>query len=209
MKTLLDPDTQAVTGLLRAAVTDSGLSQAAFARALGTSAPRLSTYLSGTTCPSARFCARASRLGRALRAAAARGLMSAPTTAALMRRHLLAGEVEWVWRALLQGRDHLTLLLAEESRALQPRPGPVLSDSWEAIPGSTGAEGWDALLAAVTAHEFELAGTGAPSWTRREALQEPWTPEHPFLSTERVRAQTPAWLRRWNVYVPERDLTTA
>ena len=47
--------------LLREAVTASGLSQAAFARALSTSAPRLSTYLTGDTQPSARFLVRTRR----------------------------------------------------------------------------------------------------------------------------------------------------
>ena len=214
MDTTLDRDTQAVTALLHAATTASGLSQAGFARALGTSPPRLSTYLNGSTHPSAQFCMRAHRLGHALSAAAARGLMSAPATATLMRRHLLAGETEWVWRMLLQGRDHLALMLGEQAPHHGPGAaaadhGPALADSWEASPMSTGAEGWDALLAAVTAHQFDLAAVTAPVWTRREALQTPWMPEHPFLSTERVQAQTPTWLRRWNIYIPERDLITA
>ena len=45
MTQLADRDTAAVMALLREAVATSGLSQATFARALGTSAPRLSTYL--------------------------------------------------------------------------------------------------------------------------------------------------------------------
>ncbi len=34
-------------------------------------------------------------------------------------------------------------------------------------------------------------------------------PEHPFLSSDRVAAQTPDWLRRLNIFVPARDLVTA
>lgn len=93
MAQLADRDTAEVMALLREAVTTSGLSQATFARALGTSAPRLSTYLTGDTRPSAQFLMGARRLGHALAAAAARGLMSAPVTAAVTsRRHEFTAE---------------------------------------------------------------------------------------------------------------------
>lgn len=198
----MDRDTFTVAALLRDAVTTSGLSQAGFARALGTSAPRMSTYLSGATRPSAHFLIRARRLGRALGAVAGRGMMSAPVTAAAVRVSLLAGETEWVWRMLLQGRDHLALGLGDES-------DQAMAEAWEAEPATTGSTGWDALLAALTAHEFERAGLEAPAWAVADPLSEPWKPEHPFLDPERVSAQTPDWLRRRNIYVPERDLVTA
>lgn len=197
----LDRDTAQVMALLREAVTTSGLSQAAFARALSTSAPRLSTYLTGDTRPSAQFFMRARRLGHAVGVAASRGLMSAPVTAAAMREYFLAGEVEWVWRMLLQGRDHLAAIIEERDQ--------VLLDAWEAEPGTVGSVEWDALLAAVAAHELEAAGLEAPAWGRRQPLADPWMPEHPFLSPDRVRAQTPAWLSKQNIYVPARDLVTA
>jgi transcriptional regulator with XRE-family HTH domain len=198
---LNDRDTAEVIAVLREAVTSSGLSQAAFARALGTSAPRLSTYLTGATRPSAQFLLRARRLGHALGTAAARGLMSAPAAAAAMRDYLLAGEVEWIWRMVLQARDHLAAIVEERDQALL--------DAWEAAPSSVGSIEWDALLAAVVAHELEVAGLEAPPWSRREPLADPWILQHPFLSPDRVRAQTPDWLSRQNIYVPARDLVTA
>lgn len=201
MANLLDRDTAEVIAILREAVTVSGLSQAGFARALGTSAPRLSTYLTGETRPSAHFLLRARRLGLALGAAAERGLMSAPVTAAAMRDNLLSGELEWIWRMLLQGRDHLAASITMRDQKLR--------DAWEAEPGSTGAPEWDALLAAVVAHELTAAGLPAPTWALREPLAEPWIPEHPFLSADRVRTQTPAWLSRQNIYIPARDFVTA
>lgn len=201
MTRLADRDTAEVMALLREAVTQSGLSQAAFARALGTSGSRLSTYLKGEIRPSAQFLVRARRIGHALGVADDRGLMSAPETAAAMREYFLAGEVEWIWRMLLQGRDHLALILAGGDQALL--------DAWEAEPGSVGSIEWDALLAAVAAHEFEVAELDPPEWSVREPLAEPWMPEHPFLCPDRVRAQTPDWLRRQNIYVPARDLVTA
>ncbi|MGL4745408.1 MAG: helix-turn-helix domain-containing protein [Dermatophilaceae bacterium] len=201
MKQPVDQDTADVIALLREAVTWSGLSHNAFARALGTSGPRLSTYLAGETRPSAHFVIRARRLGQALGAAAARGLMTAPATAVAMRADLRSGDVEWVWRMLVQGRDHLALILAGRDA--------MLAGSWEAAPGSTGSVGWDAFLAAVVAHEFETADTTAPRWSRRAPLPEPWMPDHPFLDPDRVRASTPAWLSRHNIYVPARDLAVA
>jgi transcriptional regulator with XRE-family HTH domain len=205
MERMLDRDTGEVMAILRGAVASSGLSQAGFARAMGTSAARLSTYLNGETRPSAYFLVRGVRLGRGLGSAAARGLMSAPTTAAAMREHYLSDDVAWTWRMLLQGRDHLVLILAGDDgdRA-------ELLAGWEAAPGSVGDPGWDTFLAAVVMHEFEQAGLTPPSWaTDRAPLSGPWMPEHPFLSRKRVEAQTPAWLRRRNIFVPQRDLVTA
>ena len=196
-----DVDTLGVMALLRDALATSGMSQAAFARALGTSAPRFSTYLAGTTQPSGRFCIRAQRLANSLSAAAALGLMSAPVTAAALREQLRAGDHEWTWRMLLQGRDHLRVMLEKENTELM--------GSWEAAPGPTGATEFDALLAALTKHEFETAGRPAPAWTQIAPLTEPWVPAHPFLSRERVMAKTPEWLRELNMFVPERDLVTA
>lgn len=201
MTQTLDPDTRAVVALLRGALAASGMSQGAFARALGTSASRFSTYLSGITRPSAQFCMRAHRLARSLAAAGALGLMSAPATAAAMREQLNLGDRAWVWRMLLQGRDHLQLMLEKQD--------DELLGSWEAAPSSTGSIEFDALLAALAMHEFEIAGRDAPDWARISPLAEPWIPEHPFLSPERSMAKTPEWLKELNIYVPERDLVTA
>lgn len=205
MEHQVDRDSAEVVARLRAAVAASGLSQAAFARALGTSASRLSTYLTGDTRPYAQFLIRARRLGTALGAVKARGLMSAPATAVAMRGYFLAGDTEWIWRMLLQGRDHLRLMLAEPDESLRQ----VLLDSWEAEPATVGSTEWDALLAAVAAHELKSAGLEAPAWSQRSPLETPWIPEHPFLGPDRVRAQTPDWLSRQNIYVPARDLVTA
>lgn len=197
----LDPDTRAVMAFLRDALAASGMSQRAFARALNTSASRFSTYLTGTTRPSAQFCMRAHRLAHSLAAAGALGLMSAPATAAALREQLNLGDRAWAWRMLLQGRDHLRLMLEKQD--------DELIGSWEAAPSSTGSIEFDALLAALAKHEFEIAGRIAPDWASVDPLPEPWIPEHPFLSTERAIAKTPEWLRELNIYVPERDLVTA
>lgn len=54
---------------LRAVVAASGLSQQAFARLLGTSQPRLSSYLTGRVVPSATLLIRAERIGSSIGAA--------------------------------------------------------------------------------------------------------------------------------------------
>ena len=197
----LDPDTRAVVAFLGEALAASGMSQRAFARALGTSASRFSTYCTGGTRPSAQFCMRAKRLAGSLAAASASGLMSAPATAAALREQLHLGDREWGWRMLLQGRDHLRLMLEKQDEEL--------IGSWEAAPDTTGSSEFDTLLGALARHEFDAAGRSAPEWTRMDPLAEPWLPEHPFLDAERVVAMTPAWLRELNIYVPERDLVTA
>ena len=127
--------------------------------------------------------------------------MSAPATATALREQLQAGNQEWAWRMLLQGRDHLRLMLTQQE---DERLG-----SWEAAPRSTGSSEFDALLAALAQHEFASAGLTAPDWTCRDPLSEAWIPDHPFLSPERVIAKTPAWLRQRNIFVPDRDLVSA
>lgn len=201
MFSTIDPDTRAVTALLRSALTRSGMSQGSFAHALGTSGSRFSTYLTGSTRPSGHFCMRARRLADALAAADSAGFMSAPATSAAMQGYLRAGEPEWAWRMLLQGRDHLQLMLSKQDEEL--------IGSWEAAPGATGSGEFDALLAALTLHEFNAAGLAAPEWAHVEPLSQPWVIEHPFLTRDRVIAKTPEWLRELNIFVPGRDLITA
>jgi hypothetical protein len=123
--------------------------------------------------------------------------MTAPATATAIYE---ASDEDWAWRMLLQGRDHLRLLLRRDDDS---------EAAWEAAPGSTGHAGFDTLLAALTAHEFEIAGEEPPDWTSVEALPAPWVPEHPFLEYDEIIEQTPGYLSRLNVYVPERDLVTA
>ncbi|MEV4266403.1 helix-turn-helix transcriptional regulator [Kribbella sp. NPDC049584] len=193
----MDRDSQAVSELLNRALTESGLSQTAFAHALRTSASRLSTYRSGRTKPTAQFVMRAGRIAHALHEAREHRIMTAPATATAIRE---ATDDDWAWRMLLQGRDHLRLLLRRQDGS---------EAAWEAAPGPTGQAGFDTLLAALAAHEFEAAGEKPPDWTNVEALRDPWIPEHPFLDHDEIIEQTPEYLSRLNVFVPERDLVTA
>lgn len=193
----MDKDSQTVIEMLNRALAESGLSQAAFATALGTSASRFSTYRSGKTKPTAQFLMRAGRIARALQAAREFRIMTAPATATAIRA---ASDDEWAWRMLLQGRDHLRLLLNRHDGS---------EAAWEAAPGPTGQPGFDTLLAVLTAHEFEAAGEDPPEWTKNKELPDPWIPEHPFLERDEIIEQTPAYLAQANIFVPARDLVTA
>ena len=193
----MDQDSRAVSEQLTRALAESGLSQAAFATALGTSASRFSTYRSGRTKPTAQFFLRAARIAHALHAARDFRIMSAPATAAAIRE---ASDEDWAWRMLLQGRDHLRLLLGRHDGS---------EAAWEAAPSTTGQAGFDALLAVLTAHEFTAAGVEPPEWSKVQALADPWVPEHPFLERDEIIEQTPDYLAQANIFVPARDLVTA
>ncbi|MER7246358.1 hypothetical protein [Kribbella sp. NPDC000426] len=120
--------------------------------------------------------------------------MTAPATATAIRE---ATDEDWAWRMLLQGCDHLRLLLSRRDGS---------EAAWEAAPGPTGHTGFDTLLAALAAHEFQAAGREPPRSIRSRT---PWVPKHPFLDQAEIIEQTPDYLARLNVFVPNRDLTTA
>ncbi|MGF7235467.1 MAG: helix-turn-helix domain-containing protein [Frankia sp.] len=193
----LDRDTREVIAWLDRALADSGLTQAEFATALGTSPSRFSTYRSGKTKPTAAFCFRARRISEGLAAARRARVMSAPATAKIIRD---TDDEDWAWRMLFQGRDHLHMLLEDDDAALS---------SWEAAPPTTGSAGFDTLLAVLARREFSEAGRKPPAWCRPRRLPEPWTPAHPFLTREQVIAKTPKFLKELNVFIPARDLVTA
>ena len=196
----MDADTRAVTEALDAALIDSGLSQDAFAAALGTSASRLSTYRSGKVIPSATLFLRAVRLARAMSGAREMGLMTAPQAGAEIAQALRENDETWAFKMALQGRDHLRTLLERL---------PALAAAWEAAPRSTGRAEWDTLLAALTAHEFDAAGRSAPEWTTGRRLDEAWVLDSPRLDERQIRERTPAWLAARGIYANERDLVTA
>lgn len=185
---------------LRAALQDSGLSQAGFARALETSASRLSTYLSGSTSPSAAFFIRARRLAAGLKVARQLRRATPGSTGIAVRAALGEGDEVWALKMVLQGRDDLRALLSA---------GGAGADAWECDPGPLGELAWDALLSAVVAHEFESAGRVAPRWTRREAKKGPWIFANPYFDADEVRRRTPPWLADRGVFLAGRDLVTA
>lgn len=188
-----------MNGLDRA-LSRSGLSQAAFAAALGTSASRFSTYRSGRTMPTAAFFLRAQRIASSLEAARQRGWMTPPQARDAVASALDEGDAIWAYRLTLQFRDHLRELLATE---------PGLSGAWEAAPRSTGYIEWDALLAALAAHEFETTDREAPRWARDARLDHEWLLGSPLLDDVAVRRETPYWLAERGIFVAERDLVTA
>jgi transcriptional regulator with XRE-family HTH domain len=189
---------------LTLARADSGLTQADFATALGTSASRMSAYLAGRTMPSAGLYLRAIRLARCLKAAREQGWMTPQNAAREIRGALRHGDDTWALAMALQARDHLRELL---------RSGSSLVAAWGAEPPSTGDRRWDALLAALTARAFTACGERPPSWavdpSKPLKPDEEWALPSLLLSEEAVRACTPDWLAAYGVHAAERDLATA
>lgn len=200
----MNEDTQAVVDGLREALTDSGLTQFEFAAALGTSASRFSAYLAGKTTPSAALYLRSLRLAAGLKAARERGWMTPQSTTREIRQALGQGDTLWALKMTLQGRDHLRELLRSHEGA---------AAAWTANPRTTGDLKWDALLAALTEHEFAAADREPPEWTqfedRRLGAQDEWILPSLLLDVAEVRAATPSWLAEHGIYAAERDLVTA
>ena len=184
---------------LRGAVTTSGLSQAGFARALGTSPSRLSTYLSGGTVPSAAWFLRAQRLGDALGEARRRSWLTPALTTPAVRSALGTDDQVWGIRLILQCRDHLRA-------AFDTADG--VEAAWEADPGSVGDDGWDRLLKATIGHEFDRRGHPAPAWTMAPVTGT-WLFPSPFFTEVEVRAATPDWMAQRGLFIAARDLVTA
>lgn len=191
-----------ITGLAETQAA-SGLTAAEFARAVGTSASRWSTYRSGRTVPAATFYLRALRIGAGLRAAGEAGRMTPPLTARVMREALERGGEIWAFKMAVQARDDVHELLDSSD-------APPAVDAWDARPGSTGREEWDTLLAALIEHEFVDRGRRPPGWTAEyPQASADWLLENPFFDENEIREQTPEWLARRRIFVSERDLTTA
>jgi transcriptional regulator with XRE-family HTH domain len=200
----VDNNTRAVTDGLVQALAGSGLTQADFAAALGTSASRFSTYLSGKIDPSASFYLRALRLAEALRVARALGLMTPQSTAREVRRSLQKHDGIRALKMTLQARDHLHTLLHEPGA-----DADAATSAWTSTPRSTGERQWDAFFAALTEHEFTGANREPPAWTSTDTNDHPLLVKSLLLSDDEVRASTPEWLSRHGVYAAERDLVTA
>lgn len=188
-----------IAGELRQGVRRSGLTQAAFARAIGTSPSRFSTYVSGSTVPSAAIYLRALRLGSSLAAARARGLMTPDDTTASVNRALTDGDEDWAFRMVLQARDDLRAALRSELR-------DELVGAWTRRAAAIDAPRYDALFRALIAHEF---GSDAPAWTAGPTLAEEWVMDDPFRDEATIRAETPSWLAAAGIYIAERGLATA
>lgn len=199
----MEEDISEVAHGLEAALRDSGLTQAEFATALGTSASRFSAYRSGQTMPSAAFYLRALRLARRLMSARERGWMTPQLVVREVRRALREGDELWALKMTLQGRDHLRELLRSHDDG---------SNAWIAAPRTAGDRKWDALLAALTERAFAEAGREPPEWATSDDRRlggDEWVLPSLLFGDEEVRAMTPKWLAEHGIYATERDLVTA
>jgi transcriptional regulator with XRE-family HTH domain len=181
------------------ALTTSGLSLRQFARALGTSPSRFSAYRAGRTAPSAAFLLRAERIADALAAARGAGVPSSLDAVASLRKAVDAGDEDWTYALALEVRDRARDIL---------RRRRDLAAAWEAQPPPLDSR-WQALTAALVSHEFTEAGIQAPAWTEPPLLDQEWVLDSPRLTAEDIRRQTPGWLAERNIYIAEKDLSTA
>ena len=119
-----------VAAALHGTLTQSGLTQSDFARHLGTSATRLSTYLSGSTIPSAAIYLRALRLGAAFEHVRQHGLLTPDDVAEAVNRALAAGDADFALRMILQARDDLRAggIEAGELRRVWDRRARLIED---------------------------------------------------------------------------------
>ncbi|HIW29859.1 MAG TPA: helix-turn-helix transcriptional regulator [Candidatus Luteococcus avicola] len=194
MDVLIEERREVVAGL-RQSVRDSGLSQARFARLLGTSGPRMSAYLAGTTNPSAALYLRATKLGSSLRRMRELGLMAPDQTVAAVNRALDEKDEDFALRMVLQARDDIRREADE----------PSVRTAWAQRSLRIADERFDVLFRALAGREF---GDSRPSWTLAEPLPQEWVIADPFRDDESTRAQTPPWLARLGIYIAERGLVT-
>jgi len=186
-----------VAAALHGTLTQSGITQTDFARHLGTSATRLSTYLSGSTIPSAAIYLRALRLGAAFEHVRQHGLMTPDDAAEAVNRALSNGDADFALRMILQARDDLRAggIEAGELRRVWDRRARLIED-----------DRFDTLFRVIVAHEF---GGHAPGWAKDAQLDNDWIVPDPFRGADTIRALTPDWLARARIFIAEPGLVTA
>ena len=186
-----------VAAALRSALKKSGLTQSDFARHLGTSATRLSTYLSGSTIPSAAIYLRALRLGAAFEHVRHQGLMTPDDAADAVNRALIEADGDFALRMILQARDDLRAggIEPDELRRVWDRRARLIED-----------DRFDTLFRVIVAHEFSRH---APAWATGAHLDDDWIVSDPFRDADTIRALTPDWLAHARIFIAERGLVTA
>jgi hypothetical protein len=147
-----------IADAMRRSLQQSLLTQASYARAIGTSPARLHAYLAGDTIPNAAIYLRALRLGEALEEARERGLMTPDATADVVNQSLKEGDETWALRMILQARDDLRLAETEAPDALP---------AWRTRAKTIKDERFDVLFRAIIGEEF---GETAPEWTANAKL---------------------------------------
>lgn len=200
----MDRDTHTVTKTLDAARERCGLTNAEFARALGTSPSRYSTYRRGQVAPAAVFLVRALRISQSLAAANQREILTSPAAAASIDLALQVPE-DWGSAAAAlertrQARDAVTAVFHH---------CPEFIPVWEA--GARIADPrWHTLFAAIVGHAFESNGYDAPRWTQSPAcLPERWMPVPSVgRAPEEIEGLTPDWLSARNILLAAEDLET-
>ena len=126
-------------------------------------------------------------------------LLTAELAARDIAQALRRDDELWAFKTVLQSRDHVRVLLAS-------KPGKL--DGFEADPPPTGSIEWDAFLATVINHEFQVHGLPAPKWSQVPALAADWVLDNPRWDEAEIRDRTPGWLAERRIFVAVNDLIT-
>lgn len=185
-----------VAATIRRIITSSGLTQAEFARRLGVSAPRLSTYANGKTLPSAALLLHMYRVAREA-TTDGRGWPTAAQTAAQIDGALERGEDDWAYRLLLEARDRLGTL-SDADRSVWARQTPSIGD-----------RRWLTLMQAVVLTTWQHAWGTPPSWAAPRPLAAPWSPLPRIRSERHDGVRAPELFTQVGIDLLERDLATA
>jgi len=186
---------------LRSALADACLTTDAFAGLLGTSRPRLSTYLNGRTMPSAALYERALKTAAALKSARMGGWMTVDNAIDEINKALGEGDSRWAFKLIVQARDHLSEMLDS---------GDAGSDAWLFRSRQIEDSRYDTLLAAIIEHEFiKRQCRQVPEWAHGARLESAWMQPNARWGEEWTRQHTPDWLSARNIIISDRDLATA
>jgi hypothetical protein len=127
--------------------------------------------------------------------------MTPDATAAEVDDALDAGDGDWAFKLIVQARDHLATMLNTDDPA---------ADAWLVRSRSISDARYDALLAALVAHEFEQHDTvRTPEWTMTPPLHPDWIQPNLRRGPAWTRTHTPPWLAQRGIYISTHDLKTA
>lgn len=121
-----------------------------------------------------------------------------PEVAARVRDALGGDDTSWAGRLLCDAVNQIPLVAALDGL-----------DDMLAVPGSTGDDRWDALLAGAVRYRLRLLDRTPPAWTQRDPLPAWWWPGGRGARAVLTMQRTPPELSRLGIWFDARNFTTA
>ncbi|MBP6997153.1 MAG: helix-turn-helix transcriptional regulator [Phycicoccus sp.] len=175
--------------VLRGALAASGMTHAELAAAVGTSRPRVTSYVSGATNPNADLW-----LEMLLELGVMDWHEGSLTADATVEKINSAATTAEKFRWLLEGRDHLRSAGPLEALA-----------NWGRVDVGSHDARWGVFLAALVALEFERKGIPAPRWTTVDPVSPEWHPDPRSRDAGELDGEL---LSRAGIAVRPKDLVT-